>query len=129
MSGFQHLKVDGFRRLCGVDCELRPLTVMIGANGSGKTSVLEVMSLLAASAEGRLTDKLSELGGIAAVLTSGRSQMSFRVSSGTSRYDLSISPSGIGYSIAEDLDDPGTGAVLHSEDGQHGAPRLSETVL
>jgi predicted ATPase len=68
MSGFQHLKVDGFRRLCGVDCELRPLTVMIGANGSGKTSVLEVMSLLAASAEGRLTDKLSELGGIAAVL-------------------------------------------------------------
>ncbi len=46
MSGFQHLSVDGFRRLCGVELELRDLTVMIGANGSGKTSVLEVLSLL-----------------------------------------------------------------------------------
>lgn len=88
-----------------MDCELRPLTVMIGANGGGKTSVLEVMSLLAASAQGKLNEALRDLGGITAVLTAGRSQMSFSVSSGASRYDLSISPSGIGYEIdAEGLE-------------------------
>jgi len=107
MSGFQRLKVDGFRRLCGVDCELRPLTVMIGANGSGKTSVLEVMSLLAASAEGRLRDKLSELGGIAAVVTLGRTELSLQVSAGPPDaqfvYSLSIGASGIGYDIKDHL--------------------------
>ena len=109
MSGFQHLKVDGFRRLCGVDCELRPLTVMIGANGSGKTSVLEVMSLLAASADGRLADRISELGGISSVLTAERKErMSFQLTTGSKagalQYDVSIEASGIGYAVrAEQL--------------------------
>jgi AAA15 family ATPase/GTPase len=33
---------------------LKPLSVMIGANGTGKTSVLDVLSLLASSAQGKL---------------------------------------------------------------------------
>jgi predicted ATPase len=105
-SGFQHLKVDGFRRLCGVDCELRPLTVMIGANGSGKTSLLEVMSLLAASAQGRLRDKFNELGGIAAVLTAGRQNLFCSLieasQEGSFSYSFAISPLGIGYVIEEE---------------------------
>lgn len=104
MSGFQHLSVDGFRRLCGVECELRDLIVMIGANGSGKTSVLDVFSLLAASAQGRLNDKLSELGGIAAILTDGRAkQLSLSLSSGASQYNLSIAPRGVGYTIGPEI--------------------------
>ena len=67
MSGFQHLSVDGFRRLCGVECELRNLSVLIGANGSGKTSILDVLSLLAASAQGKLGEKVSELSGLTAI--------------------------------------------------------------
>ena len=110
MSGFQHLSVDGFRRLCGVELELRPLSVMIGANGSGKTSVLDVLSLLAASAQGRLAENLSDLGGITGVLATGRANrlsfgLSFEVAGHEPlRYHLSISPSGIGYTIdAESL--------------------------
>jgi predicted ATPase len=105
MSGFQHLSVDGFRRLCGVECELGDLSVLIGANGSGKTSVLDVFSLLAASARGNLGEKLAELSGINGVLPPGRAK---RLSFGLSRevpeheplqYRLSMSPQGIGYAI------------------------------
>jgi predicted ATPase len=99
------LSVDGFRRLCNVDWELRPLSVLIGANGVGKTSVLDVFSLLASSAQGRLGESISELSGLSAVLTKGRAKRlslgleSEVVGEGRLRYDLSISPSGIGYTI------------------------------
>ena len=105
MSRFQHLRVDGFRRLCGVDVELRDLTVMIGANGSGKTSFLDVFSLLAASAQAKLGEALRDLSGLTSVLTTGRAnRLSFDLSSEVAgqealQYHLSISPSGIGYAI------------------------------
>jgi predicted ATPase len=39
---FSRLSVKGFRRLHDIDIPLRPLSVMIGANGVGKTSLLDV---------------------------------------------------------------------------------------
>src|ERR1017187_5227812 len=51
---FLNLTVRGFRRLAEVDLELRPLTVLIGANGVGKSSLLDVLSILASSAQGNL---------------------------------------------------------------------------
>jgi predicted ATPase len=66
---FGQLSIQGFRRLCDVRLSLRPLSVMIGANGAGKTSVLDVLSLLASSAQARLTSSISELTGLANVLT------------------------------------------------------------
>ena len=36
---FGELSINGFRRLSDVRLPLRPLSVMIGANGTGKTSV------------------------------------------------------------------------------------------
>ncbi|MGA3042353.1 MAG: AAA family ATPase, partial [Bryobacteraceae bacterium] len=46
--------MKGFRRLADVQLELRPFSILIGANGMGKTSVLDVFSLLASSAQGSL---------------------------------------------------------------------------
>ena len=40
MKTFGEMKIAGYRRLFDVEVELRPLTVMIGANGAGKTSLL-----------------------------------------------------------------------------------------
>jgi len=67
--GFRRLKVEGYRRLRAVDLPLRPLNVLIGANGVGKTSVLEVLRLLAQSADGKLQATLSALGGLPSLLT------------------------------------------------------------
>ncbi len=69
MNTFEKIHIQGFRRLSDVHVELRPLNVVIGANGCGKTSLLDVFSLLAASASGRMNEAIGDLGGMDANLT------------------------------------------------------------
>ena len=69
MTRFRDLSIQGFRRLQNVQLQLRPLSVMIGANGTGKTSVLDVLSLLAKSAQGKLNEALADLAGLSSVHT------------------------------------------------------------
>jgi predicted ATPase len=69
MNTFDQITIKGFRRLFSVQVDMRPLTVMIGANGVGKTAFLEMFSLLAASANGQLQSKISELGGLSEMVT------------------------------------------------------------
>lgn len=88
-----------------VPLELRGVTVMVGANGVGKTSILDVFSLLSASASGKLNEKLSEFGGINNVLTSGKSEaLSISVNMEVPGYQplvyaLTVAPKGVSYSI------------------------------
>jgi predicted ATPase len=69
MNTFEQITIEGFRRLFSASVDMRPLTVMIGANGVGKTSFLEIFSLLAESAKGQLQSKLSELSGLNQMVT------------------------------------------------------------
>ena len=70
MSEFQHVRVEGYRRLFDCRLEMRDLAVMIGANGVGKTSVLDVFSLMAASARGKLLENIG--GRLDSILTRGK---------------------------------------------------------
>ncbi len=67
--GFSRLSVSGYRRLGSMDVALRPLNVLIGANGVGKSSFLDVVGLLAGSAEGMLQTTITDLGGMTSLLT------------------------------------------------------------
>jgi predicted ATPase len=67
--GFSRLSVRGYRRLKSVDIRLRRLNVLIGANGVGKSSILDIFALLAASATGRLESTITNLGGMTSLLT------------------------------------------------------------
>jgi predicted ATPase len=67
--GFIRLQTHGYRRLRSFDLALAPLNILIGANGVGKSSVLEVVDLAAASADGALENTISEAGGISSMLT------------------------------------------------------------
>lgn len=67
MNRFNWIRVEGYRRLLSVALEMRDLTVIIGSNGVGKTSFLDVFSLLAASAKGQLLERIS--GGLEGLLT------------------------------------------------------------
>lgn len=65
----ERIYIGGFRRIERIELPLKPLNVFIGANGSGKTSFLDVFSFLGASANGEIHQKLSEFGGIRESLT------------------------------------------------------------
>src|SRR6266571_16576 len=102
-SRFGNLSVHGFRKLCDVELPLRPLCVMIGANGAGKTSVLDVLSLLANSAQTRLSSSISELSGLANVLTYDRAaELGLGITMEVPgreplEYSLSLRPQGIAH--------------------------------
>jgi len=105
MQRFLNLTIKGFRRLAEVDLELRPLTVMIGANGVGKSSLLDALSILASSARGNLNAAISEMSGLSAVMTYDRaSEVGFGVSMQVPghkplEYSLSLRPQGVAYLI------------------------------
>lgn len=110
MTRFREISIKGFRRLANVQLELRPLSVLIGANGIGKTSVLDVFSLLASSAQGSLNVALGELGGLSALITYDSADelalgisMEIEKDAQTQSYSLAIQPRGHSYIIAEEV--------------------------
>jgi predicted ATPase len=105
---FIDLSIRGFRRLQDVQFSLRPLCVMIGANGTGKTSVLDVMSLLANSARGTLSASITDLSGLGSILTYDRAEdLSLGISMNVPNYEplkysLRLKPQGVAYVIDEE---------------------------
>jgi len=102
---FLNLTVRGFRRLTDVDLELRLLTVLIGANGVGKSSLLDALSILASSAQGNLNAAVSEMSGLSAMMTYDRaSEVGFGISMTVPSYEpldysLTLRPQGAAYLI------------------------------
>ena len=109
MYNINRIKISGFRRLLSVELPVRPFMVLIGANGVGKTSFLDALSILSASASGNLNSMLSQFGGITSLLTRGKSEdLSFLVDmTGPGHepleYELLLAPKGAGYSISKEL--------------------------
>jgi predicted ATPase len=105
---FLHLTVNGFRRLADIDLELRPLTVLIGANGVGKSSLLDALSLLAGSAQGNLNSTVSEMAGLSAMMTlDGPGKVAFAISMDISNYEpleysIGLRPGGVDYLIEKE---------------------------
>jgi predicted ATPase len=108
MNRFESMSVKGFRRLQDTELEMRDLIVMIGANGAGKTSFLDVLSTLAASASGNLNNMLQLKGGLNEILTRGKAQeleiqISMRVLDEESlKYKLALSPKGLSYEVRDE---------------------------
>jgi predicted ATPase len=129
MGEFSRIRVKGFRRLLDVDLPLRSLCVLVGANGVGKTSLLDVFALLAASAEGKLNSKLSEFAGVGSLVTYEKAEaLSLGLSMSVAAhapldYFLQVSPTGSSYHIDEETltqqRNPKTPPLKHIE--SHGA--------
>ena len=123
---FEELAIHGFRRLYEVRFPLRDLSVMIGANGTGKTSVLEVLSLLANSAQGKLSEFISDLSGLGGVLTYDRAQeLRLGISMAVPvyeplKYSLTLKPQGVAYLISdEELSQLSQGRKSHEKPFLH----------
>ena len=107
VPGFSRLAVKGYRRLRDVDLELRPLNVLIGANGVGKSSVLDVLDLMAASAGANLESSITELGGMSSLLTADGQTTDILLSLQMAQdgaapldYEIKLSSKGYGYEIS-----------------------------
>jgi predicted ATPase len=135
-SRFERVRVAGYRRLQDLELELRPLNVFIGANGVGKSSLLEVMALLAASAQGRLQATLSDFGGIGSVITHGRQDLAIGLrlaANGAAApvdYDLALKIGALAYGVEHERltqqHDPNANAPFKHIDSHHGDIRYYE---
>lgn len=109
MNQFAHFSVHGFRRLFDIELDLRSFSVIIGANGSGKTSFLDVFSLLAASARGELNTKIGELSGLSALMTYDKAEsLSIGLKMPVSgheplEYSLDLQPQGTTYLVNREI--------------------------
>jgi predicted ATPase len=108
MPAIKRIGIEGFRRLSNIDIEMRPMMALIGANGVGKTSFMDALSLLAASARGSLNQSLNEMGGVGDVISRGGAKaMVLKAEMNNPGYEpvdysLGIVPHGQGYSISEE---------------------------
>jgi len=109
MHKIRKIKIAGFRRLHDIEIEMRPLMVMIGANGVGKSSFLDAAVLLSESASGSLNKALNELGGVTENCTRGHGgKISFEAEMACPGYEplsyrLDIEAKGQGYAIPLEL--------------------------
>ena len=83
MQKFTRMKVSGYKSFVDIELPLRPLAVMIGPNGCGKTSLMELLWLFNQAMQEDLTKATEQQGGMnsmASRLKNAPSRMEFELS-------------------------------------------------
>ncbi|APX65041.1 AAA family ATPase [Sphingomonas sp. gentR] len=118
------LAISGYRSLRDVVVPLAPLTIVTGANGSGKSSLYRALRLLSDVAQGRVIASLAAEGGLNSTLWAGPEKFGRGMKSGDvpvqgTRRDgpvslkLGFSSADYGYAIDLGLPIPGSTRFMH----------------
>lgn len=75
MSIISRLCISGYRSLRDVGLEIGQLTVVTGANGSGKSSLYRALRLLADVAQGRIIQSLALHSGLTVIAATYQSRL------------------------------------------------------
>lgn len=112
--------VSGYRSLVDLVVPLSPLTVVSGANGTGKTSLYRALRLLAAAGAGEIIGAVAREGGLASALWAGPERPGGPGAQGTVRKGpislrLGIGAEEYGYllDLGQPQVDPGRSYFLH----------------
>lgn len=109
------LRIEGLRTIEKLRLKLDGLTVLIGENGSGKSSIIEACELLRRATSERFLDEFYSIhGGLTALLRQGASKLVLGVTVRPSQpepsalfssveYDIVLSPSGSFASLREEV--------------------------
>lgn len=141
MGILDRISIKGFKSIRSAELEIRPINVLIGANGSGKSNLLEAMAFLQAIRAGNLQGYVGRAGGADRLLHFGAKttdEMAFRArfsNEGICEYRLNLTPTDTGalYPNSEALvfwdkevypDEPRK-RVVSGEGGEAGISRLS----
>ena len=71
MPAVEKITIEGFKSIASAEVELRPVNVLIGANGSGKSNFIGAFAFLQAIRAGRLQDYVARAGGAERILHFG----------------------------------------------------------
>lgn len=101
MNYISHLHLEGFRSIRSADIPLRPLNVLIGANGAGKSNLVDFFRMLNyALSRGFQNPYLVERGPASTILHFGskvtaavRAELSFETEAGTNYYRFTLADS------------------------------------
>ena len=107
MSIITRLCISGYRSLRDVRLEIGPLTVVTGANGSGKSSLYRALRLLADVAQGRVIHSLAIEGGLQSVLWAGPETLSRSMRAGTQPVQGTMRKGPVGLKLGFSSDDYG----------------------
>ncbi|NRD45120.1 DUF2813 domain-containing protein [Corallococcus sp. AB004] len=72
MPTLERIEIEGFKSIKEMVLDLRPINVLIGANGAGKSNFISVFTLLQRMREGRLQQHVAQAGGADSLLHYGR---------------------------------------------------------
>lgn len=68
----QEIEISGYRSIDDLRLELSNVTVLVGANGCGKSNIYQSINLIAAAATGQFARRIAEEGGMQSILWAGR---------------------------------------------------------
>ena len=97
MPTVDKITIEGFKSIASAEVELRPVNVLIGANGSGKSNFIGAFAFLQAIRDGQLQDYVARAGGAERILHYGSrvtERLTFRISFNDSvnQYRITLSP-------------------------------------
>jgi predicted ATPase len=107
MSIISRLCISGYRSLRDVRLEIGQLTVVTGANGSGKSSLYRALRLLADVAQGRIIQSLALEGGLQSVLWAGPEAFSRAMKAGTQPVQGTVRKNSVSLKLGFSSDDYG----------------------
>jgi predicted ATPase len=107
MSIVTRLCISGYRSLRDVRLEIGQLTVVTGANGSGKSSLYRALRLLADVAQGRIIQSLAMEGGLQSVLWAGPESFSRAMKAGVQPVQGTRRKAPVGLQLGFSSDDYG----------------------
>ena len=96
MRSPDRIQLKGFKSIHEMDLKLRPLNVLIGANGAGKTNFIAAFELLNQIVEQNLQFFVAKSGGADALLHYGQKEtgeISLRLHFGVNGYEAALAPS------------------------------------
>ena len=100
LKWLKKLRLEGFRSLRDVVIEPGPVTVLIGANGSGKSNLLGFFRFLRGLPDGALRSYVAEAGGASRILFRGPEpastlswEIEWELPNGGARYAATLNPS------------------------------------